>query len=78
MAILRTMDGTFNYIEFRRQLEAQKFNPSQKTMLNLRLSLLDSCLKGGSTANSVASNFRKGQLTIIESVIPLFTPSLTL
>lgn len=66
MAILRSMDGTFDYTDFRRQLQAQKFNPGQKAMLNLRLSLLDSCLAGGNASNRVAAHFRKGQLTIIE------------
>jgi hypothetical protein len=35
-------------------------------MLNLRLSLLDSCLEGGTAENSINTHFRKGQLTIIE------------
>ena len=66
MAILRSMENNFNYVQFRDQLRTQKFNASQRAMLNLRLSLLDSCLEGGTTANRVSSHFRRGQLTIIE------------
>jgi hypothetical protein len=66
MNILRKMNDCFDYAAFRQQLEAQKFNPGQKAMLNLRLSLLDSCLEGGTAENSINTHFRKGQLTIIE------------
>jgi hypothetical protein len=65
MEILRSMER-FDYAEFRRQLKAQKFSPGQKAMLNLRLSLLDSCLKGGNESNRVATHFQEGKLTIIE------------
>jgi hypothetical protein len=47
MNILRKMNDSFDYAVFWQQLAAQKFNPGQKAMLNLRLSLLDSCLEGG-------------------------------
>ena len=47
-------------------MKAQKFNPGQKAMLNLRLGLLDSCLEGGNLYNRVSTYFKKGQLTIIE------------
>lgn len=60
------MEDTFDYTRFRDQLKLQKFNGSQKAMLNLRLSLLDSCLQGGNTQNRVSSHFRQGQLTIVE------------
>ena len=66
MSILRTMESNFSYTLFREELQRQKFNPGQKSMLNLRLSLLDSCLKGGNMNNRVSAHFRKGQLTIIE------------
>jgi hypothetical protein len=66
MNILRHMTDRFDYAAFRQQLADQKFNPGQKAMLNLRLSLLDACLEGGSPENSVTTHFRKGQLTIIE------------
>jgi hypothetical protein len=65
MAILRTMDD-FDYEQFRAELKAQKFAPTQKAMLNLRLLLLDSCLKDGTIHNRVSTHFKKGQLTIIE------------
>ena len=66
MSILRSMEEDFDYAEFRRALEAQQFNPGQKAMLNLRLSLLDSCLKGGDSTNRASTHFKKGHLTIIE------------
>lgn len=66
MSILRSMESKFDYVRFRQQLKAQKFNPSQKAMLNLRLSLLDGCLNEGTLENRVSTHFRKGQLTIIE------------
>ena len=79
MSILRSMEGTFEYADFRKELEAQKFNPSQKAMLNLRLSLLDSCLEGGTKWNRVSTHFRKGHLTIIEyerlsPLTPIYLP----
>jgi hypothetical protein len=67
MSMLRSMDE-FNYDDFRKRLEEQKFNPSQKAMLNLRLSLLDSCLKGGTKENRVANYLKAGTLTIVEYV----------
>lgn len=67
MAILRSMDD-FNYNTFRARLQEESFNPSQKAMLNLRLSLLDSCLKGGTSNNRVANCLKPGTLTIIEFV----------
>lgn len=66
MSILRSMENKFNYKDFRWQLKQQKFNPSQKAMLNLRLSLLDSCIEGGNYSNRVSTHFRKGHLTIVE------------
>ena len=66
MAILRKMESNFDYTAFRDELKQSKFNPGQKAMLNLRLSLLDSCLEGGNILNRVSTHFRKGQLTIIE------------
>jgi hypothetical protein len=65
MAYLRSMDE-FSYSDFRAALNEQRFNPSQKSMLNLRLSLLDACLEGGTEANRVSTHFGSGKLTIIE------------
>ncbi|THG98001.1 hypothetical protein EW026_g4117 [Hermanssonia centrifuga] len=70
MALLRSMEGNFDYRQFRGELDKQKFNSSQKAMLRLRLSLLDSCLLGGNSANRVSSHFSKGQLTIIDLSSP--------
>lgn len=67
MTILRSMDE-FDYEGFRAELKAQKFSPTQKSMLNQRLLLLDSCLKDGNAMNRVSQHFQQGQLTIIEYV----------
>ncbi|EKM56159.1 uncharacterized protein PHACADRAFT_209647 [Phanerochaete carnosa HHB-10118-sp] len=75
MSILRSMENKFNYNDFRSQLKQQKLNPSQKAMLNLRLSLLDSCLEGGNKVNRVATHFRKGQLTIVDLSSPFMDAS---
>ncbi|KAF8586234.1 hypothetical protein K439DRAFT_1387349 [Ramaria rubella] len=69
MSILRTMD-TFSYDDFCRQLGEQKFSPTQKAMLDLRLKILDSCLKGGDDSNRVSNYFKKGELTIIDLSSP--------
>ncbi len=69
MNILRSMEDNFDYELFRQELSGQTFNASQKAMLNLRLALLDSCLKGGDASNRVSNHFQKGQLTIIEYVV---------
>lgn len=66
MSILRSMEGNFDYASFRQTLQEQEFNPRQKAMMNLRLSLLDACLHGGNSTNRVSTHFRKGHLTIIE------------
>ena len=68
MTILRNTEDAFDYTNFRKELKEQKFSPIQKSMLNLRLALLDSCLKGGNSSNRVAQHFGKGKLTIIEYV----------
>ena len=66
MSILRRMESSFDYATFRDELNQTKFNPGQKSMLNLRLSLLDSCLEGGNAVNRVSTHFKKGHLTIVE------------
>ena len=66
MSILRSMEDNFDYFEFRRRIAAQRFNGGQKAMLNLRLTLLDSCIKGGNVTNRITTHFKPGQLTIIE------------
>jgi hypothetical protein len=68
MSILRGMEGAFDCGLFRERLQDQIFSPGQKDMLSLRLSLLESCLQGGTSENSVVSHFRQGQLTIVEYV----------
>lgn len=65
LTLLRDME-VFDYNEFRAMLEKQRLNGSQKSMLNLRLALLDSCLKGGDESNCVTKFFKQGTLTIVE------------
>lgn len=69
LTILRDME-VFDYNEFRETLARQRLNGSQKSMLNLRLALLDSCLKGGDETNTVTTWFKQGALTIVEYVSP--------
>lgn len=70
MSILRDMDE-FDYGSFREALTQHELSNQQKAMLNLRLALLDSCLKGGDETNSVSTHFSQGMLTIVESVVIL-------
>ena len=72
MSSLRDMDE-FDYKGFRETLAEHKLSGQQEAMLNLRLALLDSCLKGGSEAGSVSAHFSQGKLTIIESVCNLIS-----
>ncbi|EIM79532.1 uncharacterized protein STEHIDRAFT_163570 [Stereum hirsutum FP-91666 SS1] len=65
MTLLRDME-VFDYNEFRAMLAKQKINGSQKAMLNLRLALLDSCLRGGNANNCISTHFRQGALMIVE------------
>ncbi|GJE88165.1 hypothetical protein PsYK624_042480 [Phanerochaete sordida] len=75
MTILRSMEDSFDYTKFREQLSAQTFSASQKSMLKLRLSLLDSCLKDGNASNRVSTHFKKGHLTIIDLSSPFMDGS---
>ncbi|KZV75963.1 hypothetical protein PENSPDRAFT_680683 [Peniophora sp. CONT] len=75
MDILRSMETNFSYTAFRAELAKQKFSPAQKSMLNLRLALLDSCLAGGNVGNSVSRHFVEGQLTIIDLSSPFMDPT---
>ncbi|KAF8651035.1 hypothetical protein AX16_004898 [Volvariella volvacea WC 439] len=74
MTILRDMDE-FDYSEFRERLKGHKLNGSQKAMLNIRLALLESCLKDGDATNSVSTHFSKGRLTIIDLSSPFMNSS---
>jgi hypothetical protein len=65
MALLRSK-STFDYATFKEELSSQDFSKTQKDMLSLRLSLLDSCLLGGNLENRVSTHFSPGSLTIIE------------
>ncbi|EIN04825.1 hypothetical protein PUNSTDRAFT_138025 [Punctularia strigosozonata HHB-11173 SS5] len=69
MAYIRSMD-VFSYSSFRRALQEQKFSTDQKSMLNLRLSLLDACLEGGTDTNRVSTHFGPGKLVIVDLSSP--------
>ncbi|KAI0314555.1 hypothetical protein OF83DRAFT_1136202 [Amylostereum chailletii] len=75
MTILRSMENAFDYRVFRERLDKEQFNPGQKSMLNLRLALLDSCLEGGNAKNRVSAHFVKGQLTVIDLSSPFMDGS---
>jgi hypothetical protein len=59
---------TFAYNTFRKRLdkESKSFSTNQQAMLNLRLRLLDSCLKNGNASNRISSHFKPGRLVIVE------------
>jgi hypothetical protein len=69
MSLLRTMGDEFSYAAFRKMLQEQEFDKRQMAMLSLRLSLLESCIGGGTDENRVGRYFELGQLTIIEYVL---------
>ena len=69
MEILRSMEDNFDYRAFREKLDQLKLKSDQRTMLNLRLSLLDSCIKDKDPGGTVSTRFKKGHLTIIECVV---------
>lgn len=64
MSYLRSIE-TFDYGAFRKELKSEGFNGSQRSMLNLRLKLLDACL-GGTSEQRVSRYFGRGRLVIIE------------
>lgn len=68
MDLLRSLEGHFDYEQFKLQLAEQELQPRQKVMLKIRLQLLDSCLKGGDLDNHAPVHFGKGKLTIVEYV----------
>ncbi|EIM83172.1 uncharacterized protein STEHIDRAFT_62930, partial [Stereum hirsutum FP-91666 SS1] len=74
MSILRDMDE-FDYGAFQEALTLHKLSKQQKAMLNLRLALLDSCLKGGDETNSVSTHFSQGMLTIVDLSSPFMDAS---
>lgn len=66
MTILREMEHNFDYDLFCKKMKNLKLKSDQRTMLDLRLSLLNSCVKKGNSTKRVSSRFKKGQLTIVE------------
>ncbi|KAF8651052.1 hypothetical protein AX16_004915 [Volvariella volvacea WC 439] len=74
MTVLRDMKE-FSLERFRTEIEGKGLNPGQKAMLNLRLSLLESCLKDGNQVNRVSAHFHRGHLTIIDLSSPFMDSS---
>jgi hypothetical protein len=58
----------FSYLEFKRQVQKCKFNPSQKTMLQLRLGLLESFLD--LKDEFPMPTFEQGEITIMDLSCP--------
>ncbi|GJE88802.1 hypothetical protein PsYK624_048890 [Phanerochaete sordida] len=69
--IFRSMEPVFDYQNFRRKLGEISLKGENKIMLDLRLTLLDSCINGKQNTKSVSSDFKKGQLTIVDLSSPL-------
>ncbi|KIJ54327.1 hypothetical protein M422DRAFT_241577 [Sphaerobolus stellatus SS14] len=69
ISLMRSMPN-FAYSKFRKQLDSEKFSPAQRSMLNIRLKILDSCLEQGNQFNCVSVQFQKGQLTIVDLTSP--------
>lgn len=71
MQILREMStagGPFNYKAFKLHLRKQKFNPTQTSMLKMRLDLLESFLDVDNTC--IEPQFRPGEITIMDMSCP--------
>lgn len=65
LSILRDMSAeNFIYQDFRKRLKEPRFNRNQNSMLQLRLDLLDSFLKGSDA--DMSSYFKPGRLVIID------------
>jgi hypothetical protein len=69
----RSADGSLNYLEFKRRLAEEKFDSTQKTMLSMRMNLLESFLDLKGTAS--VPEFNPGEVTIIDLSDPFLTPS---
>ncbi|KAF2626679.1 hypothetical protein BU25DRAFT_394777 [Macroventuria anomochaeta] len=66
-------DGSLDYLEFKRRLSKEKFDPVQTNMLKMRLNLLESFLDLNGTAPK--PEFKPGEVTIIDLSDPFLTPS---
>jgi hypothetical protein len=68
LRVMATTGAPFNYIVFKNHLKAQKFNPAQVNMLQIRLNLLESFLdlKG----DLPKPEYRAGEITIMDMSCP--------
>ncbi|KAH6638893.1 hypothetical protein C7974DRAFT_409894 [Boeremia exigua] len=69
----KSVSGTLNYLEFKRRLAAERFDPVQTTMLKMRMNLLESFLDLDGTASE--PDFSPGEITIIDLSDPFLTTS---
>ncbi|KAJ4377270.1 hypothetical protein N0V83_000094 [Neocucurbitaria cava] len=65
---MSTAGGPFNYKAFKLHLEKKKFNPTQVSMLQMRLDLLESFLD--MNANCPEPRFHPGEITIMDMSCP--------
>lgn len=77
-AILRDIsskseDGFMDYLEFKSRLAEEKFDPTQTTMLKMRMNLLESFLD--LTGTNPGPSFNPGEATIIDLSDPFITSS---
>lgn len=70
---LKSADGFMNYLEFKRKLAEENFDSTQKNMLSMRMSLLESFLDLEGTAP--VPDFKPGEVTIIDLSDSFLTPS---
>ena len=69
----KSQDGSLNYAEFRRRLKKEKFDSTQKTMLELCTNLLESFLDLNGTIPE--PEFKSGEVNIIDLSDAFLTPS---
>jgi hypothetical protein len=69
----KSIDGSMNYIEFKRRLAKEDFDSKQINMLKMRINLLESFLDMNGTAPM--PDFKPGEVTIIDLSDPFLTPS---
>jgi len=77
-AILRSIstnstDGSLDFIQFKRMLRRERFDPRQRHMLDMRLNLLESFLDLDDEV--VMPDFLPGEITIMDLSDPFVTPT---
>ncbi|KAF2852060.1 hypothetical protein T440DRAFT_467291 [Plenodomus tracheiphilus IPT5] len=77
-AILRSIatnsrDGSLDYINFKKLLEKERFDSTQRNMLDMRLGLLESFLH--ITGEAASLEYLPGEITIMDFSDPFVTPN---